>query len=92
MSSNPRIDLLGLAELDSRLAPESVLDDHVDLRESRSARIESRRAPPVAQRAQKSRPEAAWRRGGAADQIRMVFRALISALPKASGKVRSSVR
>ena len=44
MSSNPRIDLLGLAELDSRLAPESILDDHIDLPESRSARIESRRA------------------------------------------------
>ena len=59
MSTNPRIDLLGLAELDSRLAPrddfgfagvdsdlasESVFPDHIDLPDARSARIESRRA------------------------------------------------
>jgi hypothetical protein len=44
MSTNPRIDLLGLAELDSRLAPESILFDQVELPGARSARIESRRA------------------------------------------------
>ena len=59
MSTNPRIDLLGLSELDSRLAPggefgfaeldsrltpESVFPDHIDLPATRSARIESRRA------------------------------------------------
>jgi hypothetical protein len=43
MSTNPRIDLLGLAELDSRLGPDSVFD-HIDLPDTRSARIESRRA------------------------------------------------
>ena len=43
MSTNPRIDLLGLGELDSRLSPESVFD-HIDLPDTRSARIESRRA------------------------------------------------
>jgi hypothetical protein len=43
MSTNPRIDLLGLAELDSRLGPESVFGA-VDLPDTRSARIESRRA------------------------------------------------
>jgi hypothetical protein len=46
MSNNPRIDLLGLAELglDSQLAPESVFLDDGGLPATRSARIESRRA------------------------------------------------
>ena len=44
MSTSPRIDLLGLAELDSRFGPESVFPYHVDLPDARSARIESRRA------------------------------------------------
>ena len=44
MSTDARIDLLGLAELDSQLPPESAFPDHVDLPASRSARIESRRA------------------------------------------------
>jgi hypothetical protein len=59
MSTNPRIDLLGLAELDSRLAPEgdfgfaeldsrlapeSIFPEHIGLPDTRSARIESRRA------------------------------------------------
>ena len=41
MSTNPRIDLLGLAELDSTLEPESVFSDEMGMR---SARIDSRRA------------------------------------------------
>ena len=41
MSTNPRIDLLGLAELDSTLEPESVFSDEMG---TRSVRIESRRA------------------------------------------------
>jgi hypothetical protein len=44
MSTSPRIDLLGLAELDSQLAPESVFEDQMGLPATRSARIESRRA------------------------------------------------
>jgi hypothetical protein len=59
MSTSPRLDLLGLAELDSRLAPEgdfgcaeldsrlapkSVFPDHIALPTARSTRIESRRA------------------------------------------------
>ena len=44
MSTEPRIDLLGLAELDSQLAPESIFPDALGLPETRSARIESRRA------------------------------------------------
>ena len=44
MSTSPRIDLLGLAELDSQLAPESIFADHMGLPATRSARIESRRA------------------------------------------------
>jgi len=44
MSTSPRIDLLGLAELDSQLAPESIFPEHMGLPETRSARIESRRA------------------------------------------------
>ncbi len=44
MSTEPRIDLLGLAELDSQLAPESIFPDAMGLPETRSARIESRRA------------------------------------------------
>lgn len=59
MSTSPRVDLLGLAELDSqlasggdsafaeldsRLSPESVDPDPIDLSAMRSARIESRRA------------------------------------------------
>jgi hypothetical protein len=43
MSTNPRIDLLGLAELDSRL-PESDFPEQARLPAKRSARIESRRA------------------------------------------------
>ena len=43
MSTNPRIDLLGLAELDSQLLPESRFGE-IDLPSTRSARIESRRA------------------------------------------------
>ena len=43
MSTSPRIDLLGLAELDSQLAPESRFGE-IDLPSTRSARIESRRA------------------------------------------------
>ncbi len=41
MSTNPRIDLLGLAELDSTLEPEFVFPDEMG---TRSARIDSRRA------------------------------------------------
>jgi hypothetical protein len=48
MSTSPRIDLLGLSELDSRLAGEledAGFDDHVGLPAStQAARIESRRA------------------------------------------------
>ncbi len=44
MSNSPRIDLLGLAELDSRFGPESVFPVHIDLPDVRSARLESRRA------------------------------------------------
>ena len=44
MSTSPRVDLLGLAELDSLLAPESVFPDPMDHSATRSARIESRRA------------------------------------------------
>ena len=44
MSNSPRIDLLGLAELDSRFGPESVFPNHIDLPDVRSARLESRRA------------------------------------------------
>jgi hypothetical protein len=45
MSTNPRIDLLGLAELDSRLEPDSVFGDQMGLpAATRSARIETRRA------------------------------------------------
>ena len=44
MSTDPRIDLLGLAELDSQLEPESVFPDQVGIPATRSARIESRRA------------------------------------------------
>ena len=47
MSPSHRIDLLGLAELDSQLAGETddaAFPDHVDLPATRSARIESRRA------------------------------------------------
>ena len=49
MSTSPRIDLLGLAELgfaelDSQPGPESVFPDHIDLPDMRSARIASRRA------------------------------------------------
>ena len=44
MAISPRIDLLGLAELDSRLGSDSVFPDHIDLPDVRSARIESRRA------------------------------------------------
>ena len=44
MSTSPRIDLLGLAELDSQLAPESVFEVQMGLPATRSARIESRRA------------------------------------------------
>ena len=41
MSTNPRIDLLGLAELDSTLEPEFLFPDEMG---ARSVRIESRRA------------------------------------------------
>jgi hypothetical protein len=46
MSTNPRIDLLGLAELDSQLEPESLFPDQtdMDMPATRSARIEMRRA------------------------------------------------
>jgi hypothetical protein len=44
MSSNPRIDLLGLAELDSTLELESGFVDRMGVPAARSARIESRRA------------------------------------------------
>ena len=47
MSSSPRIDLLGLSELDSQLAGETDeigFADPLDLPATRSARIESRRA------------------------------------------------
>lgn len=44
MSTSPRVDLLGLAELDSLLAPESIFPDPIDLLTTRSARIELRRA------------------------------------------------
>jgi hypothetical protein len=44
MSTNPRIDLLGLGELDSQLAPEALYEDLMGLPATRSARIESRRA------------------------------------------------
>jgi phytoene dehydrogenase-like protein len=47
MSTSPRIDLLGLAELDSRLAQDSVFPEVLEALDepaTRSARIESRRA------------------------------------------------
>ena len=44
MSTNPRIDLLGLAELDSTLAPSPSSPTHIGLPATRSARIETRRA------------------------------------------------
>ena len=45
MSTNPRIDLLGLAELDSELSPESIFPDGMaGIPDVRSARIETRRA------------------------------------------------
>ena len=45
MSTEPRIDLLGLAELDSELAPESIFPDAMaGIPDPRSARIETRRA------------------------------------------------
>jgi hypothetical protein len=56
MSTKPRIDLLGLAELDPQLAeaagyvvddelaPESLFPEHLGLAATRSARLESRRA------------------------------------------------
>jgi hypothetical protein len=44
MANEPRIDLLGLAELDSQLAPESDFPESLGLPGTRSARIESRRA------------------------------------------------
>ena len=44
MSTNPRIDLLGLAELDSQLPPESVFPEYIGQSATRSARIETRRA------------------------------------------------
>lgn len=44
MSTDPRIDLLGLAELDSQLDAESIFPDPPGFPASRSARIESRRA------------------------------------------------
>ena len=43
MSTSPRIDLLGLAELDSQL-PSADDFDHIDLPDARGARMESRRA------------------------------------------------
>ena len=44
MSTNPRIDLLGLSELESDLAPESMFPEALGLPDMRDARIESRRA------------------------------------------------
>lgn len=44
MSNSPRIDLLGLAELDSTLDAESLFLDPTGVATTRSARIESRRA------------------------------------------------
>jgi hypothetical protein len=44
MSTDPRIDLLGLSELDPDLVAESVFTDHFLPPVSRDARIESRRA------------------------------------------------
>jgi hypothetical protein len=44
MSSNPRIDLLGLAELDSTLDAEFVLPGQMGPAATRSTRMESRRA------------------------------------------------
>ena len=44
MSNSPRIDLLGLAELDSRLAPPAGFLECDGLPAARPARIESRRA------------------------------------------------
>ena len=47
MSTNPRIDLLGLTELDSQLAPEGesrFFCDDISLPAMHSARLESRRA------------------------------------------------
>jgi hypothetical protein len=44
MSNSPRIDLLGLAELDSTLDAESLFLDPMGVATTRSARIESRRA------------------------------------------------
>jgi hypothetical protein len=44
MSNDPRIDLLGLAELDSTLDAESLFLDPMGVAATRSARIESRRA------------------------------------------------
>jgi hypothetical protein len=44
MSTNPRIDLLGLAELDSTLEADSLFPDSAGTPATRSARIESRRA------------------------------------------------
>ena len=45
MSTKPRIDLLGLAELDSELPPESAYPDQMaGIPAVRSARIETRRA------------------------------------------------
>lgn len=48
MSTKPRIDLLGLSELDSRLAPEHdesrLFSDDISMPAARSARLESRRA------------------------------------------------
>jgi len=43
-SHSPRIDLLGLAELDSTLDAESLFLDPMGVASTRSARIESRRA------------------------------------------------
>jgi hypothetical protein len=44
MSTNPRIDLLGLAELDSTLEADSRFPDVTGIPATRSARIETRRA------------------------------------------------
>jgi len=45
MSTNPRIDLLGLAELDSELPSESTCPDHMaGIPAAQSARIQTRRA------------------------------------------------
>jgi len=45
MSTNPRIDLLGLAELDSELPTDAIYPDHMaGIPAARSARIETRRA------------------------------------------------